>query len=94
MSKFCQGFKWKFLAIPFLFFFHSLAVASLMLTLEGKVVSMDEKSVVLQNKTTMIKVPRCTVVSKTVRPGEWVSALVDSKEEVTTWAAKQASVGK
>lgn len=74
--------------------FVSLEVgASLLLILEGKVVSMDEHSVTLQNNATMIQVPRCSVQAKNIRPGQWISATIDSKEKVKTWAANGLRIG-
>jgi hypothetical protein len=70
------------------------ASASFMLTVEGKVESMDENFVTIRNNATIIKVPRRSIQSTRIRPGQWVTAVVDSKNSVETWAAKDTSTEK
>jgi hypothetical protein len=55
---------------------------------------MDENFVVLRKEATLVKVPRRSIQSSNVRPGQWVTSVVDSKSPVETWAAKEAKPEK
>ncbi len=66
--------------------FSLVASGSVVLNLEGTIVALDENSVTLQNKVTMMKVPRSSIESKNLRPGQTVTALVDIHSNVQTWA--------
>lgn len=68
---------------------NALAILTLLLTLEGTVEKLDEKSVVLRNNRTLIKVPRETVMTKALRPGQWVAATVTASTPVETSALKK-----
>ena len=62
------------------------AHASFMLTIEGKVESLDENFVTIRKEATLIKVPRRSIQSHNVRPGQTVTSIIDAKSTVETWA--------
>jgi hypothetical protein len=70
------------------------AHASFSLTIEGHVESLDEHFVVLRKEATLVKVPRRTIQSRDLRPGQRVTSIVDAKTTIETWPAKDASRSK
>ena len=92
--------KWKrsLSNILVLSFFFGLLIptahASLTLTIQGKVESMDENFVIIRKEATLIKVPRRSIQSNNLRPGQLVTSLIDSNAVVETWAAKKTKSEK
>lgn len=72
----------KVAMLTLLFGIATTANALFMLTIEGQVKSFDENTVVLKKEDLLFKVPRRSIQSQHIRPGDWVSADIDSKSAV------------